>query len=169
VESTVLDLAGGQAVILRPGGVTLEMIRRVLPGARVDGTVLSPLEKDAAARSPGMKHRHYAPAARVVVVAGGEEAQTAAIRGRYDTAAGEGRKMLILCTRGNQAAYGERAAWSLGADPGEMAANLFAALRAADAGGMELILAEAIQPDGMGLALMNRLLRAADFDVIITK
>ncbi|MCL1964467.1 MAG: L-threonylcarbamoyladenylate synthase [Firmicutes bacterium] len=165
VESTVLDLTRGQAAILRPGGVTLEMLRTLLPEVRVDEAVLRPLAAGGEARSPGMKHRHYAPAARVIVVTGGGEARAAAIRGRYDAAALEGQRAVILCQAGHAALYGDRKAQVLGDGAGEMAANLFAALREADAQGMELILAEAIQTEGMGLALMNRLLRAADFEV----
>jgi L-threonylcarbamoyladenylate synthase len=162
VESTVVDMTGTAPALLRPGGVTPGMLHAILPDLAIDRAVLSPLAADAVAASPGMRHRHYAPRARVTVVRGGAEAVAAQIRARYDAEPGA----LILCPSGHAGAYGNRHVLPLGADAAAMAANLFDALREADRLGVAYVLAEAIEAEGVGLALMNRLLRAADFDVV---
>lgn len=166
VESTVLDITGNRPVLLRPGGVTLEMLRDVLPDIEVDPTVLQPLASGQEARSPGMKHRHYAPSARVVVVRGEASDVSETICRRAAGAAVQGLKAGVLCAEEQVDAYEGLTVYSLGTTADEMSARLFGALRAMDAQGVDVIFAEATQTQGMGLALMNRLLRAADFDVI---
>jgi L-threonylcarbamoyladenylate synthase len=162
VESTVVDMTGPAPALLRPGGVTPEMLRTLLPDLAIDRAVLSPLAPDAVAASPGMRHRHYAPRARVTVVRGGADAVAAQICASYDAQPGA----LILCPSGHAGVYGNRRVLPLGADAAAMAAHLFDALREADRLGVRLVLAEAVDAAEMGLALMNRLLRAADFDVV---
>ncbi len=160
VESTVLDLTGDHPVVLRPGGVTVEMLEQVLPDVRVDAAVLAPLARDAKVRSPGMKYKHYAPAAHVTVVRGGPEF----LAERYDSAVAEGKKAAILCR--NPVPYGDRLVFFIGESSAEMAAMLFNTLRRLDEESVDVAFAEATGTDGMGMALMNRLLRAAGFDVI---
>lgn len=166
VESTVLDLSGDVPTILRPGGVTLEMLRAVLPDVRIDPAVLRPLAEGAAARSPGMRHRHYAPRARVVVVRGAPERVVARAAALYDGAAADENPAVLLCATAHAGRYGARTVYPLGDTQADMASRLFDALRAMDAMGARLVIAEATGTDGIGLALMNRLLRAADFSVI---
>ncbi len=165
VESTVVDVNGGVPTILRPGGLTLEMLREIVPDILVDRSALSPLRDGAEARSPGMRHRHYAPRAKVVVVRGGARLARE-MRARYAAAVARGGRPLILCRSDNAARYDGLSVYPLGGNAPEMAARLFDALRAADDAGYDLILAEAAGTDGIGLALMNRLLRAADFDIV---
>lgn len=165
VESTVLDLSGDVPMVLRPGGVTIEMLREVLPDVAVDPAVLRPLAAGAEARSPGMRHRHYAPRAHVTLVAGAPEAVRAHIRRRYDACLAEGLRPWIMCNTESVAGYGARNAMPLGSDAAAMARDLFGALRALDERGAGVILAEAVDTSGLGLAWMNRMLRAADFDI----
>ena len=165
VESTVLDLTLDPPMVLRPGGITVEQLRAILPDVRVSDAVLRPLTPGMQARSPGMKHRHYAPKARVWVVQGSVEAVSSAIRSRYDVVASEGARPIIFCSDAHAPLYPDRLIRPLGPDEASMAANLFSALRETDEQNISLILAEATGTAGMGLALMNRLLRAADFDV----
>ncbi len=160
VESTVLDLTGEKPTVLRPGGVTVEMIKEILPDVRIDNAVLAPLARDAQARSPGMKYKHYAPAAHVTVVRGSPEF----LAERYDSQIALGKKAAILC--GNAAPYGDRLVFSIGKSSEEMATMLFRTLRELDEEGVEVAFAEATETDGMGMAFMNRLLRAAGFDVL---
>lgn len=166
VESTVLDMTGGIPTILRPGGVTAEMLRQVLADVRIDPAVLQPLGPGMAAKSPGMRHRHYAPKARIEVVQGAAHAVTEKIAALYDAATAQGGRPAILCSAASAAAYGKRTHLILGQDASGMAARLYDAFRTLDAQGTDLILAEASDTEGMGLALMNRLLRAADFHVV---
>lgn len=166
LESTVLDLTGGIPTVLRPGGVTVEMLRTVVPDVRVDEAVLRPLQQDAQVRSPGLKHRHYAPKAHVTIVAGAPQDVVARAVYLYDEAKAKGQSPALLCAAAHVSAYGDRHIHVLGGSPEEMSAHLYDALRTLDDEGTDLILAEVTGTDGIGLALMNRLLRAANFDVV---
>ncbi|MCL2810517.1 MAG: L-threonylcarbamoyladenylate synthase [Clostridia bacterium] len=167
VESTVLDLTEEMAVVLRPGGVTLEALRELLGEVRVDAAALAPLKKEIAPRSPGMKYKHYAPDATVVIVSGTEEGRAVLASRLYDEAKVAGERAVILAPAEQRCAYGPRVFRALGRSgkPGEAAAQLFAALRELDAQGFQRIIAEAVEAEGIGLAVMNRLCRAANFAI----
>lgn len=160
VESTVVDLSGEAPRVLRPGGITRAQIEAVASACEIDHAVLNPLGDGERPRSPGMKYKHYAPRGEVTVFRG-ENAVQNIIR-RYDAAP----NALILALEGNLPRYGNRRCISLGPDAESMAANLFRALREADRRGAEIILCEGVEPVGVGLAVMNRLLRAAAFRVV---
>ena len=166
LESTVIDVTGVEPRILRPGGVTREMIAAVCGSAGVDPAVMRPLKEGERPRSPGMKYRHYAPTGELTIVEGGPEAVVEAICGLYYAALSEGRRPLILALSDHLPAYGERKALSLGADAAEMAHAVFACLREADDLGADAIFSEAVPEDGVGLAVMNRLGRAAAFRIL---
>ena len=160
VESTVVDLSGEAPRVLRPGGITRAQIEAVASACEIDHAVLNPLGEGERPRSPGMKYKHYAPRGEVTVFCG-ENAVKNIIR-RYDAAS----NALILALEGNLPFYGKRRCISLGSDAESMAANLFHALREADRLGADVILCEGVEPVGVGLAVMNRLLRAAAFRVV---
>lgn len=166
LESTVIDVTGSEPRILRPGGVTREMIAAAAGSAGVDEAVLRPLKDGERPRSPGMKYRHYAPKGSLTIVQGAPEAVTARIGAMYDEAQAAGRSPLILALEGHLPAYGGRRALSLGADAAGMARALFNRLREADDLGADAIFSEAVSTDGVGLAVMNRLDRAAAFHII---
>lgn len=163
LESTVIDMTGDVPRILRPGGVTPEMITAICGAARVDEAVMRPLREGERPRSPGMKYRHYAPRGSLTVVQGDEAAVIARIEQLYDAAEGT---PLILALEGHLPAYGDRRALSLGVDAAGMARALFDALRQADDLGADALFSEAVPADGLGLAVMNRLGRAAAFHII---
>ncbi len=163
LESTVIDMTGDVPRILRPGGVTPEMIEAVCGAARVDEAVMRPLREGERPRSPGMKYRHYAPRGSLTVVQGDEAAVTERIKQLYDAAEGT---PLILALERHLPAYGDRRALSLGRDAAGMARALFDALRQADDLGADALFSEAVPADGLGLAVMNRLGRAAAFHII---
>ena len=137
LESTVVDATGGAPVVLRPGGVSLEALRAVEPLARLATPT------DAAERSPGTRHRHYAPLATVRVVS------------RGDAPAPEA---LFLGLDAPLAGYGHAVVYP---SPEAYARGLYAALREADARGMARVDAQAVPEAGIGRALMDRLRRAA--------
>ncbi len=166
LESTVIDMTGGEPRILRPGGVTPEMIAAVAGSAGVDPAVTRPLREGEVARSPGMKYRHYAPAGALTIVQGADEAVVREICRMYDAALEAGQRPLILALEGHVPAYGSRRVLSLGADAAGMAHALFARLRDADALGAHALFSEAVASDGVGLAVMNRLGRAAAFHIV---
>ncbi len=140
LESTVVDMTGEVPLVLRRGGVTIEQLREVL--GRVD--CLEGQDPDAVARSPGLRHRHYAPRARVVVVKEGEgeaDGRTGLITRR----AVEGEFVRVLPATAEGFAHG-----------------LFAALRELDELGLGRIVVEEIAEVGLGAAIMDRLRRAAE-------
>ena len=163
VESTVIDARTFPVRILRPGGITKEMIFGALGDVEVDAGVTRPLGKDEVARSPGMKYRHYAPRGSLTIVEG--EAGTAArkIIELYDSFEGEKR---IFSMEGHLSMYGGRETVSLGKDKREAAQKLFALLREMDDLGVKAIFSEAVDENDIGLAVMNRMGRAAAFNII---
>ena len=165
VESSVIDATGEVPVILRPGGITPEMVERVLGHVRVDEHVMSPLREGDVARSPGMKYKHYAPKAKAIIVSGAPEHVVSAICRRYDEQTAKGERVAILGL--DEHRYGDRTFISLGSEkrPQEAAARLFAALRELDERGDTVALCEAVDTAGIGLAVMNRMGRAAAFDI----
>lgn len=166
VESTVLDLTCTPPRVLRPGGVTAEQIAATIGDVEVDGSVLSPLKEGEVARSPGMKYRHYAPKASVTIVQGARKRVAAEICKQYDEAKQQGKKPAILASTANRALYGDRTVRMLGNGAAEQSRELFAALREMDDIEADVVFAEALDTKEMGLAYMNRLGRAAAFQVI---
>ncbi len=165
VESTVVSLTGETAMVLRPGGVTPEMIAAVLGECQVADSVMRPLKEGEAAPSPGMKHKHYAPQARMTLYEGAAEVVAARICAEYDALPSRERGR-ILAASAHAAAYGDRDTVDLGADEWAAAHNIFAALRQADSDGITRVFSESWQESGVGLAVMNRMARAAGFDIV---
>ena len=162
VESTVVDLTGEVPCVLRPGAVTPEMIAAAAGGCTVAPSVMRPLKEGEHAPSPGMKHRHYAPKAKMILFTGPDEKVAQEMRRRYDLTPGA----VILCHGGLLPLLGGRRAYSLGDSPAETARVLFQRLREMDELGASLILAQGWEAQGEGLAVMNRMARAAAFDIV---
>ncbi|MBR2572048.1 MAG: threonylcarbamoyl-AMP synthase [Clostridia bacterium] len=161
VESTVLEVLADPPRVLRPGGITPAMIAGVLGGCQVDQSVLRPLKEGETARSPGMKYRHYAPKGHLVIVEGPKAAES--ICRLYDAAPGI---RCILCPQEHAPLYGARRVRPLGSGAEGAAEQLFAALREMDEIGAQHIFSESFEATGIGLAVMNRLGRAAAFEVV---
>jgi L-threonylcarbamoyladenylate synthase len=142
LESTVVDCTGAAPVVLRAGAITLEQLQAVIPSCR-----LADKSDAGAPKSPGLKYRHYAPQARVVIVSDGSAAQ-----------AGESTAYIGLHASSAPAAF-QRI--KLCADVAEYAHELFNFFRECDALGVREIVCEAVEETGLGLALMDRLKRAA--------
>lgn len=169
VESTVLDLCHGHPVILRPGGITREMIVDTL-GCEVDlaGSILRPLRENEQALSPGMRYKHYAPKASVTLVEGPQDRVIPLLRKLCLEQEAEGRKSCVLCFTEHMSLLPDCHPHDIGSasSPGEIAHRLFDILRQLDKEGMEAVFSEVIPPEGVGLAVMNRLGRAAAFRTI---
>ena len=165
VESTVLSLVG-VPTILRPGAVTKEMLAAVLGEVALSPSVLAPLAAGEKAASPGMKYKHYAPNAQVLVVVGEAAAAAARLSALYDRYAAQNKRVRIAATAEALPFYGDRRCALLGTrqDPTTLCSRLFALLRELDEEA-DVILAEGIGTEGTGLAFMNRLLRSAGFRV----
>jgi len=158
VESTVITLAGDVPRVLRPGGVTLAQLRAVLGQAELDPAVLHSLREGAKASSPGMKYKHYAPKAEVTLVDASPEEFAAYVNERKGGWA--------LCFQ-EDLPFVEGPAISLGSryDVGGQARRLFGALLELDKKGAQTAFAHCPSRAGVGLAVYNRLLRAAGFRV----
>jgi len=164
IESTVLDVSSRPFTLLRPGDITVDRLKEVLgEPIRIPEAILAALPEGQIARSPGMKHTHYAPRAPLTVVTGTREAVAAYIQGRI---AAENRKLGVLASSDTAGSYRDAQVIALGRTPREMSHTLFSALRQMDAWGVDAILAEGIDACGEGLAFMNRLLRAAGFSTV---
>ena len=161
VESTVVDVTGDHVRVLRPGAVTVEMLTQAVGDVEVDAAVTHELQAGATVSSPGMKYKHYAPNARVVLVKGTPAAYAAYVNAH----AGDG--VVALCFDGEEGelkvpflTYGARD------DHAAQAHRLFEALRVLDDGHATIAYTACPSADGIGLAVYNRLLRAAGFEVI---
>lgn len=163
VESTVITVATPTPRILRPGIVTREEIEAVIGEVEIDPAVLNRLENNEQASSPGMKYKHYAPSAHVVLVRAGDEQFIRFVNRSYhrDSAVG------ALCYDEDRDRI-EAPCVTLGGkdDLKEQAQHLFDALREVDALGVRTVYAHCPRATGIGMALYNRLIRAAAFEVI---
>lgn len=161
VESTVVSLVGAAPRVLRPGGVTPDMLEAVLGPVEIDDAVLHRLADGQAAASPGMKYKHYAPEAQVVILKG----DFAAYRAFVEAHRREGT--VALCFEEEAALLGVPAVtYGRAEDSASQAQRLFDALREVDAKGAKRVFARFPAQSGMGLAVLNRLVRAAAFRVI---
>ena len=162
VESTVITLASEVPTVLRPGGITPEMLEEVLGEIRVDDSVFSPLSEGEAAPSPGMKYKHYSPKAEIIIVEGGFERFESVIL-EHET-----ENPVALCFDEDVGRLGGFECVSLGSenDPSAQAARLFSALRELDERGAGTVYARLPEKSGIGLAVFNRLIRSAGFRVI---
>lgn len=169
LESTVLDLGRDDPTILRPGGVTKEMLESVLHRkVCLAGSILRPLGENEKALSPGMKYKHYAPAATVILVDGPEKAVLAKLRELYEKESMSGRKSCVLCFSEHMHLLQDCSPHDIGSmkHTEETAHRLFSTLRRLDEEGMECVFSEVVPPEGVGLAVMNRLGRAAAFRTV---
>ncbi len=161
VESTVITLCTNPPKLLRPGGVTLEQLQEVLPDIEVDKAVLAEPEKGQPVASPGMKYKHYSPKARVVMLDGDYEA----FKNYVNQNKVEG--VFALVYEGEEHGL-EVPTVSFGRkeNDAEQAAVLFDVLRELDNKGCRLCYSRVPKKTGVGLAVYNRLIRAAAFEVI---
>ena len=168
LESTVLDLCHGTPCILRPGGVTKEMLEEVLGKVEVAGSVLRPLGEHEVARSPGMRYRHSAPEGKITLVTGNEKDVLKALHLLYEEAISSGKRSCVLCFEEHMEALADCHPHDLGRleHPDDTANRLFDILRGLDDERMDLIYSEALGTEGVGLAVMNRLGRAAAFQSV---
>lgn len=159
VESTIVDLSGPVARLLRPGGVTPEQLRALLGELEIDKAVVGQIAGDTVVRAPGMKYKHYAPSAQVLIVPGTSEQASHYIHRCF--APGDAvlcyREELALYEGCNPTSYGSRF------DDATLAHGLFAALRELDREDVKTIYARCPEGTGVGYAVRNRLSKAAGF------
>lgn len=167
VESTIVDMTVEPPMILRPGAVTKEMLEETVGEVTVDHTILT-ADAKTPPKAPGMKYRHYAPRAEMTVVEGPLEKVVDKIGELAAARENEGHRVGIIATQETMDRYGYENVKCIGTreDESTVAANLYAILREFDDDGTEYIYSEAFASDGIGSAVMNRLLKAAGHHVI---
>ena len=171
LESTVVKVVNGIPKILRPGTITAEDIEKVIGKVNIDEHVLEKVEIEEKVESPGMKHRHYAPKTKCILLDIDDENQkikeinklvnqNICFIGFTET----GLKLSLLENKLNYLTKTDF--YSYGDTLEEISQNIFSLLRKVDKMNYELIVIEGVKPEGLGLAIMNRLLRTCEFNVI---
>ena len=168
LESTIVDATGGKAGILRPGAVTKEMLEGLLGYAEIDPAVLKKPDKNIIPKAPGMKYTHYSPKASVILVKGEMGKVVEEINRRAKEKQRDGLKIGVLATDETKALYKADIVLSAGSrnDEVSIGANLFKILRKFDYLDADIVFSEVFSEKGEGLAIMNRLKKAAGYNYI---
>ena len=169
VESSVLDMSVNPPMLLRPGGAPLETLKKVIGNINLHPFVAAEKEVSGGKlRSPGMRHKHYAPKAKVILVEGPVLAVTAKINELIAEYRLKNSKVGVLATDETMVQYMTDVVKSLGSrfNLAAIAQNLFRLLREFDGEGVEVIIAEGVPAEGLGLAVMNRLRKASAYTII---
>ena len=168
LESTIVDVSGEVPMILRPGAVTKEMMEEVVGKVEIDPAILEKPAADLKPKAPGMKYTHYSPKAEVILVKG----ETTAVVDEINRLAAEdmahGFKTGVMATEETKDLYKADIVLSLGSrdKPEQIGANLFKYLRKFDFLGAERVYSEVFSEEGEGMAIMNRLNKAAGYQTI---
>ncbi len=168
VESTIVDVTGPVPVILRPGAVTMEMIREALGQVEIDPAILGPIKEGVRPKAPGMKYRHYAPKAPMTLVEGEMEQVVGTINRLAREELKKGKRVGIICTDETRSCYPAGMIRSIGIRAKEetVAHNLYAVLREFDDLEADVIFSESFPGDQIGQAIMNRLSKAAGYHIM---
>lgn len=167
VESTIVDLTSEVPTILRPGYITQEMLERVLGEVEADITILKN-DSGQAPKAPGMKYRHYAPKGDMTLVEGSESQVVEYINKKVQEAKANGQTVGVMCTDETYDAIQADVKKSVGSrqDEYEIARRLYRILREFDDENVSVIYSESFSAEGFGNAVMNRLLKAAGFNIV---
>ena len=168
-EHVIEDLSGDVPMVLRPGYITLEMLREVLGNVEVDPAVLSrEVKPGIVAKAPGMKYRHYAPKGQLTIVEGETKQVVASILQMVHDKQKEGYKVAVIAAQETANCYPSGIVYSIGSRKceGSIAAGLYDILREMDHLGAEYIFAESFEDDNLGQAIMNRMLKAAGYHIV---
>lgn len=164
LESTVVKVIDNVPVILRPGKISKEDIEKVVGQAKVHENVFNKVEKSQKVESPGMKHKHYAPITKCVLVCcENEEKQIAEINKLL-----ENNNACVIGFEEHKIKVNTEKFINIGKENNlnEISKNIFSSLRKADTMGCDLVIIEGTKKEGIGLAIMNRLIRACNYEII---
>ena len=168
VESTIVDCTVFPPVVLRPGGITLEMLKDVCNDITIDKAIQGKPDANLKPKAPGMKYRHYAPKAKLQIIKGNKEKTIEKIKEIVENYNENQKKVAILSTEELSSRFPLGEIITLGSEKNlsDIARNLFEALRKCDDLNVDFILCQAFEEDGVGLAIMNRLNKAAGFNIV---
>ena len=168
VESTIIDCTVNPPLVFRPGGITLEMLKEIDSNIEIDSALKSKPTENFKPKAPGMKYRHYAPKAHLKIIKGKNEKTIEIINEILENYIEKGNDVAILTTDENLNKFNSGKVISLGSENNlnEIAKNLFETLRKCDDLGVQHILCQGFEEKGVGLAIMNRLNKAAGYDIL---
>lgn len=168
VESTIIDVTEEVPVILRPGYITKEMVEKVIGNVKIDHAVNNQVKEGEHPKAPGMKYRHYAPKASLTLVEGELDTVIGTINSLAAIEMNNGKKVGIICTEETKNRYKAGAVKSIGSRTSQesIAHNLYALLRDFDQEGVDEIFSESFQERQLGMAIMNRLTKAAGHKIL---
>ena len=161
LESTVITLTSPVPTLLRPGGITVEELRNVLGNVEIDKAVIDKVDSLETVSSPGMKYKHYSPKTKIVIVDGDNESFIKYVNSRSSD------KVAALCYIDDQPKLNVKTVtFGKMNDYNMQASELFSALRKIDDLNVNIVYARCPKKSGVGLAVYNRLIRAAGFEVV---
>ncbi|MCT8975797.1 L-threonylcarbamoyladenylate synthase [Clostridium sp. CX1] len=168
LESTVIDCTVKPTCVLRPGGITLEMLKEVDPDTYIDTAIMRKPGEDFKPKAPGMKYRHYAPKAPVKIVQGDLKKTIAKINEMVQNYIDGNKVVGIMATDETKDFYPRGVVISLGSRKNmiNISQSLFETLRSFDDKKVDVIISESFEEKGVGVAIMNRLNKSAAFDII---
>ncbi|MBQ6661651.1 MAG: threonylcarbamoyl-AMP synthase [Lachnospiraceae bacterium] len=169
LESTIVDLTGETPMVLRPGYITIEQLREVLPDVAYDPAVIKRVKDETiVAKAPGMRYRHYAPKGELTIFEGDLDRVTARVQAEAEAKAAMGFSVAVLASEETKDRYHGLTVRSVGGrdEEASVAAHLFATLREFDRMGAEYIFGECFPEEGVGQAVMNRLMKAAGYRIV---
>ena len=163
VESTVIRVIDDTVHILRPGKITPEDIKKITQNIEIDKHVLEKYISKEIVMSPGMKYRHYAPNTKCILVYSKNNKEKI----KYiNNLIKENKNSLVLCTTSNLNKYNTENKLNMGENLEEITKNIFTLLRKVDSYNKDLVIIEGVDKKGLGLAIMNRLIRACEYNYI---
>ncbi len=162
LESTVIRVIDGKVHILRPGKITKEDIESLGIEVEIEKQILGKYEEGEKVLSPGIKYKHYAPNTKCILVYSNNNEKMVE---KINEVSNE-KNAVILCRTSNLEKYNATNKLAMGNTLEEICNNIFTLLRKVDKYNAEIVLIEGVQKDGLGLAIMNRLLRACAYNYI---
>lgn len=165
LESTVVRVINNVPHILRPGKITPEQIKKVAGNVVIDSHILHQLEASDKPLSPGMKYRHYAPNAKCTLVYSKDNNKMV---NKINELAGNYKNALVICCEENLEFYNGKTTINIGKKNNleEISKNVFSALRKVDEFSPDIVFIEGVESEGLGLAIMNRLIRACEYNYV---
>ena len=166
IESTVVKVEGDSVRILRPGQITKEDIEQIVSSVVLDEHIMSGIKENEKVLSPGMKYKHYAPKTKCIMIYSDDNnSMVAEINNIID----KHERVTVICSSENMNRYAKAKILNYGSKYNleEIASNVFSILRRADRNDSDIIIIEGIESKGIGLAIMNRLIRASSHEYYI--
>ena len=163
LESTVVRVIDKKVNILRPGKITKEEIEKVAEGVIIDQNVFGKIDESEKVLSPGMKYKHYAPQSKCVLVYSKNNDNMVK---RINDMTAKYKNPLVICHTNNIDKYNTKHIIDMGQSKEDISKNIFKTLRRVDSYNPDIVIIEGVDKEGLGLAIMNRLIRACEHNYI---